>query len=94
MVPGPRNEYIKPSTMTYVEPKVAMSIHKGLLYLPEDPLTPTVFMSLGTGVAPFRAFLQEREQLHKEGQALGPCTYYYGCRYEKKDFVFGDYIKV
>ncbi|KAK8798716.1 hypothetical protein WA158_007800 [Blastocystis sp. Blastoise] len=74
-------------------PKVAMSIHKGILYLPKDPMTPTIYMSLGTGVAPFRAFLQEREEMANRNIKMGPCTYYYGCRYEDKDFVFGDYAK-
>jgi sulfite reductase alpha subunit-like flavoprotein len=41
---------------------------------------------LGTGVAPFRAFLQHREMLQKQNGGLGPATLYVGFRHEARDF--------
>lgn len=41
---------------------------------------------LGTGVAPFRGFMQHRQRLHEQGEAIGPATLYVGYRHEEKDY--------
>ena len=40
---------------------VRAQVHEGILVPPEDPMTPCMFIGLGTGIASVRAFLQERE---------------------------------
>nr|ANM86868.1 Fe-hydrogenase 2 flavodoxin-fused protein [Stygiella incarcerata]ANM86884.1 Fe-hydrogenase 2 [Stygiella incarcerata] len=72
------------------KPLVAVHIKRGVLIPPENPKTPTMMIGLGTGVAPFRGFLQEREFQKAQGVELGPCVFYYGVRYRKKDFFFED----
>lgn len=54
--------------------------------LPEDPATDIVMVGPGTGVAPFRAFLQER----KITGATGRNWLFFGEQREKCDFLYQD----
>ena len=52
--------------------------------LPADPTTPVIMCGPGTGIAPFRAFLQERAAL----KHIGPAWLFFGDQHEKSDFLF------
>ncbi len=54
--------------------------------LPENPQTPIVMVGPGTGVAPFRAFLQERAAV----QAPGKNWLFYGHQRLEHDFFYAD----
>ncbi|PYL61883.1 MAG: sulfite reductase subunit alpha [Verrucomicrobia bacterium] len=64
-----------------VFPTVAKHFH-----LPEDPDTPIIMIGPGTGVAPFRAYLQER----KVTGAKGKNWLVFGAQHERCDFAYGD----
>lgn len=40
---------------------VPVWVEKGVLHLPKTPMAAIVMIGPGTGIAPFRAFLEERE---------------------------------
>ena len=51
---------------------------------PVDPSTPMIMVGPGTGIAPFRAFLQERQAL----KAQGPNWLFFGDQHEATDFLY------
>lgn len=63
------------------------------LQLPPDNMQPLVLAGLGTGAAPFRAFLQHRAHLSMQGVPVGPLYYYFGSRYRSKEYLYGEEIE-
>jgi len=57
--------------------------------LPEDPLTPIIMVGPGTGVAPFRAFLQERSA----AGASGPAWLIFGEQHAATDFLYREELE-
>jgi sulfite reductase (NADPH) flavoprotein alpha-component len=45
---------------------------------------------LGTGAAPFRAFLQHRALLAQQGIPVGPTYYYFGSRHRHQEYLYGE----
>jgi len=56
--------------------------------LPKDPKTPIIMIGPGTGVAPYRAFLQER--LHQKAE--GKNWLFFGERQKAYDFYYEDFF--
>jgi sulfite reductase (NADPH) flavoprotein alpha-component len=64
-----------------VYPSVAKHFH-----LPENRDTPIIMVGPGTGVAPFRAYLQERKAIGAKGKNW----LFFGSQHEKCDFAYGE----
>lgn len=52
--------------------------------LPEDPVTPIIMVGPGTGAAPFRAFMQEREETGAQGKSW----LFFGDQHFVTDFLY------
>jgi sulfite reductase (NADPH) flavoprotein alpha-component len=64
-----------------VFPSIAKHFH-----LPEDPDIPIIMVGPGTGIAPFRAYLQER----KATGAKGKNWLFFGSQHQRCDFAYGE----
>lgn len=54
-------------------------------YLPQDPLKPVILVGPGTGIAPFRAFWQQRYAEKKQNKKMGKMWLFFGCRQYEMD---------
>ena len=62
--------------------------HNNNFSLPEKVETPVIMIGPGTGVAPFRAFMQEREALSDNGAELGNSWLFFGEQTFTQDFLY------
>ncbi|KAK6375733.1 hypothetical protein LTS17_007555 [Exophiala oligosperma] len=61
--------------------------HAGF-HLPLDDNTPVLMVCAGTGLAPFRAFVQERSLQIRSGKKLAPALLFYGCASPDRDALY------
>ena len=57
---------------------------------PDDPQLPMIMIGAGTGLAPFRGFLQERAAQRASGVPVAPSLLFFGCRTSEDDYLYED----
>lgn len=76
-----------------LKPKVPIYVRKSQFRLPFKANTPVIMIGPGTGLAPFRGFIQERNFLKKQGKPVGDTVLYFGCRHKNQDYLYEDEIE-
>ena len=69
--------------------RVVVFVRASAFRLPRDPATPVLMVGPGTGIAPFRAFVQELSEARRTGET----RLYFGCRYAAVDFLYADELR-
>ncbi|WFD20736.1 assimilatory sulfite reductase (NADPH) [Malassezia caprae] len=73
--------------------KVTVSIKPSVMKLPPHETQPIIMAGLGTGAAPFRAFLQARDYQRRQGKPIGPMYYYFGSRHRAMEYMYGEELE-
>jgi cytochrome P450/NADPH-cytochrome P450 reductase len=60
---------------------------------PEDPKTPLIMICAGSGIAPFRGFLQERAMQAAGGRTVGKSLLFFGCDHPDVDHLYRDELQ-
>jgi len=75
---------------------IQVSVRKSHLafHLPTEIETiPLILLCAGTGVAPFRGFVQERAIQIQAGRKLAPCMLFIGCRHPDRDAIYKEELE-
>lgn len=74
-------------------PKVPVYVRRSQFRLPNRPQTPVIMIGPGTGLAPFRGFIQERSWQKEQGKPVGPTLLYFGCRNKSHDYIYQEELE-
>ncbi|XP_038216038.1 NADPH--cytochrome P450 reductase [Zerene cesonia] len=74
-------------------PRVPVYIRKSQFRLPLQTQTPILMVGPGTGLAPFRGFLQERSFARQNGKEVGDTILYFGCRHRDQDYLYQEELE-
>jgi sulfite reductase (NADPH) flavoprotein alpha-component len=73
--------------------EVTVSLKPSIMKLPPITSQPIIMAGLGTGAAPFRAYIQARAVQKAQGKPVGPLIYCFGSRHEASEFLYGEELK-
>lgn len=69
---------------------LAVRPSNGRFHPPADPATPMIMICAGSGLAPFRGFLQERAAQKQGGMQVGPALLFFGTNHSEIDYLYRD----
>ncbi|KAI5371426.1 hypothetical protein J4E82_009896 [Alternaria postmessia] len=69
---------------------VTVSVKPSVMKLPTKTTAPIIMAGLGTGLAPFRAFVQERAYQKQQGHEIGEVLLYMGSRHQREEYLYGE----
>ncbi|XP_014102503.1 NADPH--cytochrome P450 reductase isoform X1 [Bactrocera oleae] len=90
---GVATTYLKKKKPGDEDVRVPVFIRKSQFRLPTKPEIPIIMVGPGTGLAPFRGFIQERQYLRDEGKNVGDTILYFGCRKRSEDYIYEEELE-
>jgi sulfite reductase (NADPH) flavoprotein alpha-component len=69
---------------------VTVSVKPSVMKLPPKSTQPLIMAGLGTGLAPFRAFVQHRAMEKAQGKKIGAVLLYMGSRHQREEYCYGE----
>ncbi|XP_011214555.1 NADPH--cytochrome P450 reductase isoform X2 [Bactrocera dorsalis] len=90
---GVATTYLKKKQPGGEDVRVPVFIRKSQFRLPTKPEIPIIMVGPGTGLAPFRGFIQERQYLRDEGKNVGDTILYFGCRKRSEDYIYEEELE-
>merc|ERR1712054_86401 len=72
---------------------VCAALRPSVMKLPPLAKQPIIMAGLGTGMAPFRAFIEERAFQHQQGQQVGDMVLYFGARTRNAEYLYGEELE-
>jgi sulfite reductase (NADPH) flavoprotein alpha-component len=70
--------------------QVTVSVKPSVMKLPAKDTAPLIMAGLGTGLAPFRAFVQYRAMQKAQGKEIGSILLYMGSRHQREEYLYGE----
>jgi sulfite reductase (NADPH) flavoprotein alpha-component len=69
---------------------IIASVKPSVMKLPTKDTAPLIMAGLGTGLAPFRAFIQYRAMQKAQGKEIGSILLYLGSRHQREEYLYGE----
>lgn len=91
--------FIRPSTFRFPKPKLMATVtipSNNTHEIKQESTSanpPIIMIGPGTGIAPFRGFVEEICHLRSKGIVLGDTTLYFGCRRSDVDYIYREELK-
>eukprot|EP00118_Oscarella_pearsei_P026195 m.309582 g.309582 ORF g.309582 m.309582 type:complete len:671 (+) comp47001_c0_seq1:375-2387(+) len=74
-------------------PCVPVYVRKSNFRLPVRTVAPVIMIGPGTGLAPFRGFIQDRKASASSGRRIGDTVLYFGCRKAAEDYIYKEELE-
>ena len=90
---GLATRYLSDKGLDSTPDLIAANMNAAGINVPDTHAAPCVMVGLGTGIAPFRAMIEEREVNRTAGESVGPMSLFFGARHKRTDYTYGDELE-
>ncbi|CEP60609.1 sulfite reductase subunit alpha LALA0_S01e14884g [Lachancea lanzarotensis] len=70
--------------------ELVVSVKPSVMKLPSSPEQPVIMSGLGTGLAPFKAIVEEKFWQQQQGHKIGKVFLFLGSRHKREEYLYGE----